>query len=316
MKKDKKKIIARVAAIVAVIVLLGALALPCFAYDDYVNLGKWSVDDINENMMEEYFGFAYDGEPIDKLLEHIEFDPDKYKFLIQFSPRGVGYGVDPMTLMNSKTQEYPERGAAVIYDRNQGNYSFYDECYWETSYLTQSGYRFVYLDLMVFDDEGNAPERKLRIRYKTSLADYSIVECVASGLWSGDATRLSIAYVGGEQNAIIMDYVLAQDIIELESSFYVRFWNYARGLLDGADLGYENGIQAGKDYGYKIGYDDGMKQASLLELVAAIFRAPMDLVDSVLNFDIFGINMAGVVHVLITMAIVGVVITVVWKAVK
>lgn len=67
---------------------------------------------------------------------------------------------------------------------------------------------------------------------------------------------------------------------------------------------------------FNSGYNDGMQQASLVDLVTALFRAPMELVDSVLDFNIFGINMAASVRVLITMAIIGVIAFVVWKAVK
>lgn len=84
--------------------------------------------------------------------------------------------------------------------------------------------------------------------------------------------------------------------------------------------GYDNGFDAGYDEGYSDGnsngYNEGLANTSLVDFVTALFRAPMEFIDSVLDFTIFGINFATAFRVLITMCIIAVVVVVVWKAVR
>lgn len=84
--------------------------------------------------------------------------------------------------------------------------------------------------------------------------------------------------------------------------------------------GYNNGFDAGYDEGYSDGnsngYNEGLANTSLIDFVTALFRAPMEFIDGVLNFEIFGINFASAFKVLITMGIIAVVVTIVWKAVR
>lgn len=88
------------------------------------------------------------------------------------------------------------------------------------------------------------------------------------------------------------------------------------GLEEGMDIGREEGYTEGDADGYRRGYDDGMSQMSLIDLITEILRAPMTLIESALNFDIFGINMSNAVKALVSMALLAVVFTIVWKAVK
>ena len=52
------------------------------------------------------------------------------------------------------------------------------------------------------------------------------------------------------------------------------------------------------------------------DVVFAIFDAPIRLIDGMLNFDIFGINLSGVVKTLITLAVVALVVFSILKFVK
>lgn len=98
------------------------------------------------------------------------------------------------------------------------------------------------------------------------------------------------------------------------------------GYSDGYEYGYYDGVNAGWEdghqYGYKKGWDAGfgagqndMAETShtFKEMVFAIFDAPSVLIDSMLNFDIFGINIAGLVKTLITLAVVAVLLVVLIK---
>lgn len=84
----------------------------------------------------------------------------------------------------------------------------------------------------------------------------------------------------------------------------------------GYNTGYEAGYDVGFGDGESVGYNEGLSNTSMVDFVTALFRAPMEFIDSVLNFEIFGINFATAFKVLVTMCIIGVVVTIVWKAVK
>lgn len=101
---------------------------------------------------------------------------------------------------------------------------------------------------------------------------------------------------------------------------------YGIGYDDGYSIGNEEGYSDGYDYGYidgeKYGWDNGfgagqndMAETShtFKEMVFAIFDAPSRLIDSMLNFDIFGINLAGLVKTIITIAVVAVILVILLK---
>lgn len=105
---------------------------------------------------------------------------------------------------------------------------------------------------------------------------------------------------------------------------------YTEGERIGYNDGYELGYSDGNGDGYSLGYDEGeaygwangfgagqndMAETSdtFKEMVFAIFDAPSRLIDSMLNFDIFGINLAGLVKTIITLAVVAVILVILLK---
>ena len=88
------------------------------------------------------------------------------------------------------------------------------------------------------------------------------------------------------------------------------------GLEEGLDLGREEGYTEGDADGYRRGYDDGMQQTSLIDGIKSLFRAPMEFVEGALNFEIFGIDLGDAVKALVSMMLLALVVTIVWKAVK
>ena len=103
-----------------------------------------------------------------------------------------------------------------------------------------------------------------------------------------------------------------------------------QGLTEGYNEGYDHGYSDGNADGYSLGYDEGelygwqngfgagqndMAETShtFKEMVFAIFDAPSRLIDSMLNFDIFGINLAGLVKTIITLAVVAVILVILLK---
>lgn len=120
----------------------------------------------------------------------------------------------------------------------------------------------------------------------------------------------------------MLSYSFAGDTGEVYNQGYQH--GYEIGFFDGETYGYDGGLVAGREEGYtegdadgyRRGYDDGMNQTSLIEGIKSLFRAPMEFVESVLNFEIFGVNLVGAVKVIITAMMIALVVVVVWKAVK
>ena len=78
------------------------------------------------------------------------------------------------------------------------------------------------------------------------------------------------------------------------------------------------GFIKGKDQGYGEGYYDGNKEAggyssAFKDVVFAIFEAPVNLVNGMLDFDLFGINVASLCKTLITVSVVAAIVTVLVK---
>lgn len=92
---------------------------------------------------------------------------------------------------------------------------------------------------------------------------------------------------------------------------------YENGYNEGHDKGYAEGEKYGYDNGFGAGQDDMAKTTeSFKDMVFAIFDAPVTLIDGMLNFDIFGINLAGLVKTVITLAVVALIVFAILKLVK
>ena len=84
------------------------------------------------------------------------------------------------------------------------------------------------------------------------------------------------------------------------------------------DNGKGDGLRVGEEIGYGKGKLAGESEAhttldSFKEMVFAIFDAPGVLIDGILNFEIFGINVAGLVKTVITLALVAAVVFLIIK---
>lgn len=82
---------------------------------------------------------------------------------------------------------------------------------------------------------------------------------------------------------------------------------YGFGFTDGNDEGYELGKDVGYENGYadaKKIYDDQKSWMNFKNLIFAIFDAPFYVISYALDFDIFGINIAGTLIALISTALI------------
>ena len=96
---------------------------------------------------------------------------------------------------------------------------------------------------------------------------------------------------------------------------------YSNGYNDGLWEGYEDGYTDGEKYGWDNGFGAGQNDMaeitrSFKEMVFAIFDAPVTLIDGMLGFEIFGINIAGLVKTIITLAVVSLIVFVILKFAK
>ena len=107
---------------------------------------------------------------------------------------------------------------------------------------------------------------------------------------------------------------------------------YGDGYDDGYSIGNEEGYSDGYDYGfydaeelhasdYMNGYGAGLLEVadteeSIKDVVFAIFDAPVNLINGILDFNLFGINVASLVKTLITLAITALLVFFILKLVK
>ena len=136
--------------------------------------------------------------------------------------------------------------------------------------------------------------------------------------------------------------------LEETDSTYEAGYNagYTAGAKDGQAAGYQSGYEAGKaeSGNYDKGFEDGKKAgrvegealhamdyqngfeagqtnamnstSSLKDLIFSIFSAPADLINGILDFDLFGINLASLVKTLITLTVTALIVVFLIKLMK
>jgi hypothetical protein len=120
----------------------------------------------------------------------------------------------------------------------------------------------------------------------------------------------------------------------------IQGYGYDEGYSSGHSEGFDDGLQQGRKNWYQPRYDKGYADAeevhkndwangfgagqndmaettqSFKDMVFAIFDAPVTLIDGMLGFEIFGINIAGLVKTIITLAVVSLIVFVILKFAK
>lgn len=315
MKEKKKNIIlARVGAMVAAVLLVVLCALPVLADE-----GQESVapTDYKERLIAQY-GMT-DADPLYYIISQENYNPYNHPYMYQFKAAEVGHVLD-----FGRYISYNGRGLYWTATRTRamvdGQLYVFGDGWWETSHTTLSGSKFVYFDY--HEDYAGDSRRAFRIRLKIEPTTLEVLDAyVASDYYDnlkGDASRVLFATATSHAGNLIVPYALDNGMFhayyDIDYGQFVA--NFRKSYDSGYYAGYDYAFDWAAEIEYNRGYNDGMSQTSLIDGVTAIFRAPMDLIDGVLNFEIFGINMAVAVRVLITMAIVALCVTVVWKAVK
>ncbi len=152
-----------------------------------------------------------------------------------------------------------------------------------------------------------------RMAYDTLVADFNGQVAYDRGYEQGLDDCYDPAYNAGFHDA--------RDGIELELQDHYELGlqegeklGYDKGHSDGRNDGYEDGLIDGEAAGYDIGYQAGLSyDTDMGSLVVSILESPMVLIESMLDFDLFGVNVAGLVKVLLTLSITAVIVFFVLK---
>ena len=105
---------------------------------------------------------------------------------------------------------------------------------------------------------------------------------------------------------------------------YLGIWNAGAANGNVSDR-YDEGFQDGRDVGFTEGKNEGIQigetqalnaKGTFVELVFAIFSAPVDLINGILDFDLFGINVAGLVKTLLTLGVTALIMWFILKLVR
>lgn len=143
-----------------------------------------------------------------------------------------------------------------------------------------------------------------RFVYVESLRSYGL-ELASSGNYDFTITGIVMWDLGGLEN------VLGLTLID-NNGTYRNGYNegydvgYSEGVADSYQNGYSVGLTEGKNQGYAQGYAAGEQSAStdgLGNLIYSIIDAPFRVIREGLNFEILGINFAGLCQWLITGAL-------------
>ncbi len=82
---------------------------------------------------------------------------------------------------------------------------------------------------------------------------------------------------------------------------------YNAGNFDGNSQGYQDGYNAGEAIGYGTGYNAGLEQSgkySFNSLIGAVIDAPVSAFTSLLNFELLGVNILGLITGLLSLAVI------------
>ena len=153
------------------------------------------------------------------------------------------------------------------------------------------------------------------LMFRRSIVSYP--KTYTEGYNSGVDWGLEQGYYDGYDQGSIDGY--QQGYTEGETIGYND--GYEVGYSDGNGDGYSLGYDEGESYGWQNGFGAGQNDMAetshtFKEMVFAIFDAPSRLIDSMLNFDIFGINLAGLVKTILTLAVVAVIVFAILKFTK
>lgn len=102
--------------------------------------------------------------------------------------------------------------------------------------------------------------------------------------------------------------VLYQAYVNADNSYYYEGYNvgYLSGKNEGYNNGYTKGFELGKKKGYELGLIDGnvTENSILLSMFLGLANIPINILTSIFNFDLFGINLFSALTSLLSIGLV------------
>ena len=149
--------------------------------------------------------------------------------------------------------------------------------------------------------------------WHTESCPESLSSSFPSAVTDGNAFH-NIGLVSGDSYSLIYHYA------ELHGSLDSYNEAYNTGKNDGYNAGKADGEALHVD-DYKNGFSAGQTDAmnstsSLKDMFFSIFSAPADLINGILDFDLFGINLASLVKTLITLTVTALIVVFLIKLMK
>lgn len=278
---------------VSIITLVSALILPTFA------------DTMSQ------FQFLYDNRNPEVTPNNILTNPVSDVVLNIPNDPPIGHGVSDLVFGS-------ENYCRVYYEDMRSGVYWYGTGYGSVNVsATAANIRISYTDLYTYNpDEGDSFDLVYTF-YTGASVEYS------GEWWLVDPSNND--YVTEVRNIQIFCYVLVadygnafenQDLDDLNIIYsypYISGTAYQDGFAAGSDSGYSTGYTVGYDNGdsngYDRGYSEGVQAGSegmmdFKNLIFSIFDAPFYVLSTALDFEIFGINVAGTILGLLTLAII------------
>ena len=289
----KKKIIARVGALLACVLLLGALAVPCFADDVKYN---YSDDQYDKAYHAWYSDFSFKGyESFEYLVKTLYNDNPRtvMNHYMIFSAQIGEYGLVSEETSLPLTTEFicdfafsfndgkritsGALGGTVLYEY------YFNEAYFSVvTFCDYSGTVIMRLIYTSSDASGNFKLNSLYCNGKTygfsSINDITItISC----------TNNYTSYPYGINN-------IASLFVMGSYSYPAAFMDaYTIGYATGALLGDVDGFDEGRDFGYALGYDDGYKEGYNEAVDGDAYKAGYDDAVKEIETGDFGRNLIG-----------------------
>lgn len=344
--KNKRKIWVRLGAFMAALICCVICVVPAYAEETETQTEQGDLIAEQAEKIEGYISSLGYGDLTLTAGEQLEIGQKTYADVQSYTWYSSSYApVGVYHLGSSNVQSlYNSGGFTFVIRDSDGNVVL--ERDWATLFYSYTKYSNNKLTVEFLQNSSGSGGRLLieyndyhtvagwtRVAFSTSTS-YSTYYNIADGYsfevmtWSTRKSLKAGDYAG--YLTINPSQLLALNVSASNEEVYNQGYNtgynegytfgYTTGNTEGEEYGYryghEEGFGQGLDQGYRTGYDDGMQQTSLIEGIKSLFRAPMEFIESVLDFEIFGIDLGDAVKALVSMMLLALVITVVWKAVK
>lgn len=276
-KKINKKLIARIGAVLACVLLIGALAVPCFAEEmesrDYIP-SEPTADEIKNAFFELYNVAQFSA--LWNLMNTDAWSPNDYK-LYSISLLPPGSIINSNFLTYDYTQPPPGGSRAFVnlkLDVNTWTGLDLGYGYWTTNFTTSGNNRFWYFKFFRFDIDHEESREVLRVRVKIDKTTNIVLESIAEikeldfeGTYQ--SYDISIATCAGLTSSAPIDYAVDCGFVNHSvRADYQQFSNvyltsYSKGSSNGYASGYEEGYYVGYEDGYTLAYDAGYEDGKV-----------------------------------------------------